>query len=735
MSNSALITYTQLSPNHSGKRTMPIDRITPHCVVGQLTAAGICGCFTSSSVQASCNYGIGKNGDIALCVEEKNRSWCSSSNANDQRAVTIECACDKTHPYAFTDKCYQSLIELCADICRRNGKTKLIWFGDKNKTLNYQPASNEMILTVHRWFANKACPGDWLYSRMGDLAKKVNEKLGSSSSSSTSTTPTYYRVRKSWEAAKSQLGAYESLENAKKNCPVGYNVYDSNGKVVYSNVATVIGTQTSEFTNLSETASAAKLLEIAKTIAESYGLFPSVLAAQAILESGYCKTELAKKANNILGMKSSLLNNTWTSPVWNGESVTIATTEYYNGVKTTIYDQFRKYACIEDCMKDRCTFFTQAKVSTSATQIKYHGIKECKNYKEQIQLIKDRGYATDPEYVTKVCNIIEKYKLAKYDKSTSPASDTYFVGTGWSNGKCQNQHNSFSVLDNAKKDADTARTSNKKTYYVFDSKGAVIYTANYTTPVSTSATTQYIVQAGVYSVKANAVTQYKKIRAAGFDAALVQSGSQWLVRCGIFSIKKNAENLQKRLASAGFAAIIKVVKGNTTTTTVKVNKVVNKAKELAKVMITEKWTYSNSGNKLNWGDAHKASRKVSNCALFASHVLQETGYLNKNQTFYFSESGKVVSRQKGWERLKETCTITTYSGVSVKELKLTKGDIVCYAGHVNIFAGYNAKKVPTWIDAGRRGTKDCKADSPFTSKMFDTSWMNGFKVYAVVRPH
>ena len=291
------------------------------------------------------------------------------------------------------------------------------------------------------------------------------------------------------------------------------------------------------------------------------------------------------------------------------------------------------------------------------------------------------------------------------------------------------------MLDNAKKDADTARTSNKKTYYVFDSKGAVIYTANYTTPVSASSTTQYIVQAGVYSVKANAETQYKKIRAAGFDAALVQSGSQWMVRCGIFSIKKNAEKLQKRLASAGFAAIIKVVKGNTTTTTTKINKVVNKAKELAKVMIAEKWTYSNSGNKLNWTDAHKASRKVSNCALFASHVLQETGYLNKNQTFYFSESGKVVSRQKGWERLKETCTITTYSGVSVKELKLSKGDIVCYAGHVNIFAGYNAKKVPTWIDAGRRGTKDCKANSPFTSKMFDTSWMNGFKVYAVVRPH
>ena len=176
--NSPLVSYTKLSPNHSGQRTHAIDRITPHCVVGQLTAAGICGCFTSSSVQASCNYGIGKDGDIGLCVEERNRSWCTSSNANDQRAVTIECASDKTHPYAFTSKCYNALVKLCVDICKRNGKTKLLWFGDKDKTLAYNPAANEMVLTVHRWFANKSCPGDWMYQRMGDLAAKVTAKLG-----------------------------------------------------------------------------------------------------------------------------------------------------------------------------------------------------------------------------------------------------------------------------------------------------------------------------------------------------------------------------------------------------------------------------------------------------------------------------------------------------------------------------------------------------------------------------
>ena len=98
--NSPLVAYTKLSPNHSGQRTHSIDRITPHCVVGQLSAESICGCFINTSRQASCNYGIGKDGRISLCVEEKNRSWCSSSRENDQRAITIECASDNFHPYA-----------------------------------------------------------------------------------------------------------------------------------------------------------------------------------------------------------------------------------------------------------------------------------------------------------------------------------------------------------------------------------------------------------------------------------------------------------------------------------------------------------------------------------------------------------------------------------------------------------------------------------------------------------
>ena len=234
--NSSMVSYTRLSPNHSGQRTHSIDRITPHCVVGQLSAESICGCFTSPSRQASCNYGIGMDGKVSLCVEEKNRSWCSSSNANDQRAVTIECASDKTEPYAMNSKVYDSLIKLCTDICRRNGKKKLLWLGDRNKTLNYMPKSDEMVLTVHRWFANKSCPGDWLYVRLGDLASKVTAALSTGTGASADKAASQlYRVRKTWADSKSQKGAFSVLANAKKcaDSNKGYSVFDGNGKKVY----------------------------------------------------------------------------------------------------------------------------------------------------------------------------------------------------------------------------------------------------------------------------------------------------------------------------------------------------------------------------------------------------------------------------------------------------------------------------------------------------------------------
>ena len=244
--NSPLATYKCLSPNHSGQRTHSIDRITPHCVVGQCSIETLGNIFLPTSRQASSNYGIGADGRIGLFVEEKNRSWCSSSNANDQRAITIECASDKTEPYAFYDVVYNRLIELCIDICKRNGKKKLLWLEDKDKTLAYNPKPDEMVLTVHRWFANKSCPGAWMYARMGDLAKKVTAALGGTTDTPTTDlvkptthpdklTDGWYRVRKTWADSKSQLGAYRYLKYAKAKADEnpGYKVFDPNGNAFY----------------------------------------------------------------------------------------------------------------------------------------------------------------------------------------------------------------------------------------------------------------------------------------------------------------------------------------------------------------------------------------------------------------------------------------------------------------------------------------------------------------------
>ena len=172
--NSPLVTYKNITRNKTTNRNHVIDTITIHCIVGQWTAKQGCDYFATTDRQCSANYVVGKDGSIGLSVEEKDRSWCSSNAANDHRAITIEVASDITHPYAVTDKAYKALIELVADICKRNGIKKLLWKADKS--LVGQVSKQNM--TVHRWFANKSCPGEYLYSRHSDIAAKVNAILG-----------------------------------------------------------------------------------------------------------------------------------------------------------------------------------------------------------------------------------------------------------------------------------------------------------------------------------------------------------------------------------------------------------------------------------------------------------------------------------------------------------------------------------------------------------------------------
>ena len=369
--NSKMVVCTKLSPNHSGQRTHSIDRISPHCVVGQVTAESLGNIFSKSSYKASSNYGIDKDGRVGLYVEEKNRSWCTSSNANDQRAVTIECASDTASPYRMNDAVYKTLIKLCADICRRNGKTKLIWFGDKNKSLNYSPKSDEMVITVHRWFANKSCPGDWLYSRLGDLAKKVTAELS---------------------------GDDEEDETEKEK-----------------------GLQAKDLAALSNEEVIRKVGPLFTADQKKTGVLASVSLAQFILESGYGKSELAQEANNCFGMKKSLSGNTWSGSVWDGESTyTKKTKEQRSWGTETVTAEFRRYGCVEDSIADHSAYLTGAKKGSA---LRYEGLKGCKDYRKAVQIVKDGGYATSTAYVDKLCSIIEQWKLTQYDAGAAPVEE------------------------------------------------------------------------------------------------------------------------------------------------------------------------------------------------------------------------------------------------------------------------------------------------------------------------
>lgn len=216
MGNSPLVNYTKISPNRNSPRNHKIDTITPHIIVGQLSVESLGNIFAPSSRQASSNYGIGSDGRIGMYCEEKDRSWCSSNSKNDNRSITIECASDLHHPYAINDKVYKSLVNLCVDICKRNGMKELKWKADKSLIGKV----DKQNITVHRWFSNTACPGDYVYNILGKLASDVNTKLNPPKPETKPTGTILYRV---------QTGAFSKKENAdtllKKIKAAGFDTY------------------------------------------------------------------------------------------------------------------------------------------------------------------------------------------------------------------------------------------------------------------------------------------------------------------------------------------------------------------------------------------------------------------------------------------------------------------------------------------------------------------------------
>lgn len=192
--NSDLVTYKNISKNKTVNRTHNIDTITIHCFVGQVTAKQGCDFFASTLKKCSANYVVGFDGSIGLSVEEKDRSWCSSNRENDMRAITIEVASGSSEPYSVTEQAYNALIKLLVDVCKRNNIKRLLWRNDKSLIGQV----DKQNMTVHRWFANKSCPGTYLFNNMGEIANSVNVELNKNNH-------TIYRV---------QVGAFSVYENA-----------------------------------------------------------------------------------------------------------------------------------------------------------------------------------------------------------------------------------------------------------------------------------------------------------------------------------------------------------------------------------------------------------------------------------------------------------------------------------------------------------------------------------------
>lgn len=217
---SNLVTAVIPSPYYSA-RTHVIDTITIHCMAQDYSIEKCGEIFQRQGKNASANYGIGSDGRIACYVDEDYRAWCSSNKDNDMRAINIEVASGNVAPYTVSGKAIDSLITLLTDICRRQPHIpRLLWRNDKSAIGNTAVAN----MTVHRWFANKACPGDFLMDRMRSIAEAVNNHLIDDIPPATLPTETMYRV---------QVGAFLNKDNAVKLrdelISKGYSAYIKEG--------------------------------------------------------------------------------------------------------------------------------------------------------------------------------------------------------------------------------------------------------------------------------------------------------------------------------------------------------------------------------------------------------------------------------------------------------------------------------------------------------------------------
>lgn len=533
----------------------------------QGTAQSVADYWNQAAVSACVHYIVDCDtpGKVLQCLPEDYYSWADAGYGN-KNLITFE-ICESDYMrysgganFTVTDESkfkadimrgYNTAVLLCADICTRYGwdpTAKLpsgLYLISSHDEGRRAGLSSAHVDPTHVW--------DRLGLTMDGFRAAVKAAMNGTVVEQPVTEP-WYRVRKTWTDVTSQINAYHDLELAKRCADEnpGYSVYDEDGKCLYTN--TPKGFQASDLKGLTEAERIAKIAPLYVESAKTTGMLPSVGIAQFCLESGYGSTDLAEFANNLHGMKCSLSGNTWNGSVWDGKSkYGKYSPEVENGVTVQRYSEFRKYPCCEDSIADRAAYFTNA---MNGSNKRYPGLVGETDYKKAIQIIKDGGYATDDQYVSKLCNLVERWELFVYDQDAEmpdvadgdilPETDEpwYRVRLSWGTSMT-GQAGAYHDLANAKACADA-----NPGYNVYDGDGNVVY--------STGSNITYKVQAGSFAKKANAKALSTKIKASGFDAFYyLGDDGEYKVQAGAYTDKANAEKLVARLKAAGFVAIIK----------------------------------------------------------------------------------------------------------------------------------------------------------------------------------
>lgn len=323
----------------------------------------------------------------------------------------------------------------------------------------------------HYDVTGKYCPNPYLDKYHSGAWNRFKSMISGTAISVKDETEVFYRVRKSWSDAESQIGAYTSMENAKANCPIGYSVFDEKGKSIYTaeiKVGKVVNAK--DLNGLSESEKIKMIAQLYQTVMKDTGMLASVGLAQFCLESGYGTTDLAQNANNLHGMKCSLSGNTWTGSHWDGKSIYTKKTQEQdkNGNVYYVTADFRKYSSILDSIYDRAAYFIGA---TSGSKKRYPNINKITDAVEQINLIKSGGYATDVSYVSKLTSILNRYNLVQYDNvkvdkveeyinQSKPSKIIYRVQIGFYEDKTKADEYAKKIVKKAKIDCIVKKKNN-----------------------------------------------------------------------------------------------------------------------------------------------------------------------------------------------------------------------------------------------------------------------------------